>query len=133
MPRHPIRSFLVLAGAVTLLLTAGLLWISPEVAQALPPCGEPYGCDCGAQRQTAMVWGMGADCATAFQDAVNHGRALFTCESAGTCEETFVITTGCWFNGTQQQVDGYMIYRCLEGCSINPCEPWDPESPKIEV
>ena len=119
MKHHVIRSVLVLAGAVTLVMAASLLLIAPDVAEARPPCGEPYNCFCGIERQTPMVWGMGPDCATAFQDAINQAQALFVCEG-DTCSETFVVTTACWNPGSQWQVDGYMLYRCEE-CLIEPC------------
>lgn len=122
MNRTIIHSVLAFAGAATLVMTASLLLITPDVAEARPPCGEPYNCQCGPEMQTPMVWGMGVDCAAAFQDAISQAQNLFQCEG-DTCSETFVVTTACWPTGGGWQVDGYMLYKCKD-CMVDPCEPW---------
>ena len=120
MPHRAFNSLIVLAGATTLVLTVCLVLLTPDIAEARPPCGEPYNCVCEDERQTPMVWGMGADCAEAFQDAVDQARDLFVCET--TCSETFVVTTACWTHDGMSQVDAYMLYECKD-CMVDPCFP----------
>ena len=121
MKRNVIRTILVLAAVATLMGIADLWLSSPDTAQARPPCGEPYNCTCGVERNTGSVWEMGATCAEALQNAVNEGRSRFGCAN-GVCSETVVIDTPCWFNSSQgqYQVDLHILYKCEE-CMVDPC------------
>ena len=77
MKHKTLQTLIALSGALTLALAVGLLVLTPRIAEAIPVCGEsPEECFCptGGQQQTAMVWGMGASCGEAFQDAVNQPR-----------------------------------------------------------
>lgn len=101
---------------ITLVLVLAIgtfLGVSRTSAQlCLPdpcPTGQPY--------QTPMVWGFGADCDEALQDATvqafSHasdgcGRATLVCNFE------FVPTASCFFNSQKgmYQQDGYGVYNC---------------------
>lgn len=122
MKHKTLQTLIALSGALTLALAVGLLVLTPRIAEAIPVCGEsPEECFCptGGQQQTAMVWGMGASCGEAFQDAVNQTRAMMNCLD-GVCSETFVVTTNCWNHNGQWQVDGYSLFKCYV-CWGGPC------------
>ncbi|HEX9945773.1 MAG TPA: hypothetical protein VGG03_27515 [Thermoanaerobaculia bacterium] len=104
------RKLTLLTGAllVTVLALAGGL-STPRAAWAICYC-ETYD-----DYATMMNWGMGVDCAAAHTDLLNHVNAEARADCGGTtytCLGTLVITTQCWWNGSQYQEDGYRYYSC---------------------
>ncbi|HEX9945774.1 MAG TPA: hypothetical protein VGG03_27520 [Thermoanaerobaculia bacterium] len=112
------RKLTLLTGALlvtVLALAGGLSTPNPAWAICFCPTNNDY--------TTMMNWGMGADCTAAHNDLVSHvnAEAYANCgTSFQTCLGTLVITTSCWWNGSQFQEDGYRFYSCKECTEREP-------------
>lgn len=86
--------------------------------------------ECGySTYQTPTNWGFGATCQQAIDDLYIKASADIACEY-GSCFEQLILTSPngtCFFNGSQEQADGYIQYRCYvwvpNECEFKICTP----------
>lgn len=110
-------------GVVTLAIVGAYL-AAPEEATAALACSATT-CDCTTNplQSTAMVWGHGATCTEAFNDALAQSRALQNCAD-GTCFEQVIIDNACVMNPTtgQYMIDLHTDYRCYFCTTTSICK-----------
>jgi hypothetical protein len=95
-----------LLAAVAAIAFAVGFWLPAEVEAT---------CFCvGPVRQTAVVTGTGATCNGAHADAQDDALqlAFAFCDPRGVCEEDFIITSACTFNGSQWSLSGFLKFKC---------------------
>jgi ABC-type phosphate transport system substrate-binding protein len=111
-----LKKLLIFAAVFSVAVLAGLLRAPASEAQGGTWCMHVTAGD------TPVVTGFGSNFLQAISNAHQAGinAAYNICVNDGfppelsPCIEDFVVTTACWFDGSQWQISGYAKYKCRE-------------------